>query len=277
MKIQKPFKYMGSKGRFYNEIKEIFLLNKKNTYIDLFAGGMEVTVNLKEEIKNIKVIANVKDEHIESFLKCNKMTIKRYKEFARFLYKDIEKVTVKNLYADKKLWIEVKRKYKKFRKENILNFTDDEIKMVELFASLNNGASLSNSFYSSAKIKKIKIYLDKLKNIEITYNYFNENWSYKDSFILLDPPYLYGTEVVKIAKKGYNYNNIWTEKDDARLVKFIKNNLKNNNVFMIFGSLENNLSKLIQKAFNVDFVVKKYKKSIFGISLDRAEWYCIIK
>lgn len=47
--------------------------------------------------------------------------------------------------------------------------------------------------------------------------------------------------------------------------------------YRYFGSLENNLSKLIQKAFNVDFVVKKYKKSIFGISLDRAEWYCIIK
>lgn len=277
MKIQKPYRYFGSKGRFYNEIKEIFIQSNKSTYIDLFSGGMEVTVNLKEELKNIKVIANVKDEHIESFLKCNKMAIKRYKEFARFLYKDIEKVAVKELYADKKLWAEIKRKYKKFRKDNTLNFKDDEIRMVELFASLNNGASLSNSFYSSAKIEKIKVYLDKLKNIEIMHNYFNENWSYKDSFILLDPPYLCGTEVVKIGKKGYNYNNNWTEKDDTRLVEFVKNNLKNNNVFMIFGSLENNLSKLLQKAFNVNFVIKKYKKSIFGISLDRAEWYCIIK
>ena len=277
MKIQKPFRYFGSKGRFYSEIKEIFIQSKKNTYIDLFAGGMEVAVNLKEDFKNIKVIANVKDEHIESFLMCNKIAIKRYKEFVRFIYKDIEKVTVKELYADKKLWAEIKRKYKKFRKNNTLNFKNDEIRMVELFASLNNGASLSNSFYSSAKIEKIKVYLDKLKNIEIMHNYFNENLSYKDSFILLDPPYLCGTEVVKIGKKGYNYNNNWTEKDDARLVEFVKNNLKNSNVFFIFGSLENNLSKLIQKAFNVDFVVKKYKKSIFGISLDRAEWYCIIK
>ena len=277
MKIQKPFRYFGSKGRFYSEIKEIFIQSKKNTYIDLFAGGMEVAVNLKEDFKNIKVIANVKDEHIESFLKCNKIAIKRYKEFARFLYKNIEKVSLKELYVDKKLWIEIKRKYKKFRKDNTLNFKNDEIRMVELFASLNNGASLSNSFYSSAKIEKIKVYLDKLKNIEIMHNYFNENLSYKDSFILLDPPYLCGTEVVKIGKKGYNYNNNWTEKDDARLVEFVKNNLKNSNVFLIFGSLENNLSKLIQKAFNVDFVIKKYKKSIFGISLDRAEWYCIIK
>ena len=277
MKIQKPFKYMGSKGRFYNEIKEIFLLNKKNIYIDLFAGGMEIAVNLKENIKDLKVIANVKDEHIESFLKCNKMVIKKYNELVNFLYKDIEKISSRFLFADKEKWQIIKNRYKEFWNDNKLNFSEDERKMVELLASMNKGYSLSNSFFSIQKMEKIKIYLKKLKNIDITHNYFNESWSYKDSFILLDPPYLCGTEVVKIGKKGYNYSNIWTEKDDARLVKFIKNNLKNNNVFMIFGSLENNLSKLLQKAFNVDFIVKKYKKSIFGISLDRAEWYCIIK
>lgn len=277
MKIQKPFKYMGSKGRFYNEIKEIFLLNKKNTYVDLFAGGMEIAVNLKEDIKELKVTANVKDEHIESFLKCNKMAIKKYNELVNFLYKDIEKISSRFLFADKEKWQIIKNRYKEFWNDNKLNFSEDERKMVELLASMNKGHSLSNSFFSIQKMEKIKIYLKKLRNIDITHNYFNENWSYKDSFILLDPPYLCGTEVIKIGKKGYNYSNIWTEKDDARLVKFIKNNLKNNNVFMIFGSLENNLSKLIQKAFNVDFVVKKYKKSIFGISLDRAEWYCIIK
>lgn len=277
MKIQKPFKYMGSKGRFYNEIKEIFLLNKKNTYVDLFAGGMEIAVNLKEDIKDLKVTANVKDEHIESFLKCNKIAIKKYNELVNFLYKDIEKISSRFLFADKEKWQIIKNRYKEFWNDNKLNFSEDERKMVELLASMNKGYSLSNSFFSIQKMEKIKIYLKKLKNIDITHNYFNESWSYKDSFILLDPPYLCGTEVIKIGKKGYNYSNIWTEKDDARLVKFIKNNLKNNNVFMIFGSLENNLSKLIQKAFNVDFVVKKYKKSIFGISLDRAEWYCIIK
>ena len=277
MKIQKPFKYMGSKGRFYNEIKEIFLLNKKNIYVDLFAGGMEIAVKLKEDIKDLKVTANVKDEHIESFLKCNKMAIKKYNELVNFLYKDIEKISSRFLFVEKEKWQIIKNRYKEFWNDNKLNFSEDERKMVELLASMNKGYSLSNSFFSIQKMEKIKIYLKKLKNIDITHNYFNENWSYKDSFILLDPPYLCGTEVVKIGKKGYNYNNIWTEKDDARLVKFIKNNLKNNNVFMIFGSLENNLSKLIQKAFNVDFVVKKYKKSIFGISLDRAEWYCVIK
>ena len=213
MKIQKPFKYMGSKGRFYNEIKEIFLLNKKNTYVDLFAGGMEIAVNLKEDIKDLKVTANVKDEHIESFLKCNKMAIKKYNELVNFLYKDIEKISSRFLFADKEKWQIIKNRYKEFWNDNKLNFSEDERKMVELLTSMNKGYSLSNSFFSIQKMEKIKIYLKKLKNIDITHNYFNESWSYKDSFILLDPPYLCGTEVIKIGKKGYNYNNIWTEKD----------------------------------------------------------------
>ena len=128
MKIQKPYRYFGSKERFYNEIKEIFIQSKKNSYIDLFAGGMEVVVNLKEELEYIKVIANVKDEHIESFLKCNKMTIKRYKEFARFLYKDIEKISVKELYADKKLWIEIKNSYLLFLNNVLILIILDKIK-----------------------------------------------------------------------------------------------------------------------------------------------------
>lgn len=278
MKIQKPFLYFGNKGRFYTEIKQIFVESKKEIYIDLFAGGMEVVVNLKEEFKDIKVIANVKDEHIESLLKCNKIAIQKYIKFANFLYENIEKINSKDLYMNKEIWREVKKKYKEVRKNKALNFKYDEIKMIELFASLNHGASLSSSFYSPQKIEKIKIYLEKLKNIEITHELFNKNWRYKDSFILLDPPYLAGTELKKVGEKGYNYSGLWTEKDDEQLVEFIKNNLNNNNVFLVFGSLENNLSKELQKEFkNLDFIVKKYKKSIFGISQERAEWYCLIK
>lgn len=279
MKIQKPFKYMGSKGRFYEEIKQIFIESKKKKYVDLFAGGMEVAVNLKEELKNIDIMVNVRDEHVESLLKCNKSAIKSYMKLVEFLYKDNEKINSRFIFEnDKKTWEEMKVRYKEFWEKNVLNFSVDERNMVELLASVNKGKSLSASFYSAQKIEKIKIYLEKLKNIEITHELFDESWSYKNSFILLDPPYLAGTELKKVGVKGYNYSGLWTEADDKRLVKFVKNNLKNNNAFLIFGSLENNLSKLLQKEFkDLNFTVKKYKKSIFGISLERAEWYCAIK
>lgn len=279
MKVQKPFKYMGSKGRFYNEIKQIFINSGKKKYIDLFAGGMEVALNLKEDLKDIKIVANIKDKHIESLLKNKKTAIKSYLKLVNFLYNKEEKINARHIFEDDKVtWGKMKARYKEFWQKNELNFSTDEQDIIELLASMNKGKSLSASFYSEQKIEKIKIYLDKVKNIKITHELFDENWSYKDSFILLDPPYLAGTELKKVGEKGYNYSGLWTEKDDERLVEFIKNNLDNNNVFLVFGSLNNNLSKELQKKFkNLDFIVKKYKKSIFGISQERAEWYCLIK
>lgn len=91
MKVQKPFKYMGSKGRFYNEIKQIFINSGKKKYIDLFAGGMEVALNLKEDLKDIKIVANIKDKHIESLLKNKKTAIKSYLKLVNFLYNKEEK------------------------------------------------------------------------------------------------------------------------------------------------------------------------------------------
>ena len=47
-----------------------------------------------------------------------------------------------------------------------------------------------------------------------------------------------------------------------RLVNFIKSNLGKNNIFMIFGSLNNNLQHLIKENFPaVKFEIKKYKRS----------------
>lgn len=278
MKIQKPFRYMGSKGRFYKEIKQIFINSGKKKYIDLFAGGMEVPLNLKEDFENIEVVANVKDTHIESFLKNKKTAIKSYLKLVDFVYDKREKIRSRYIFEnDKKTWEEMKAKYKEFWGKNQLNFSKDENNMIELLVGMDKGKSLSTSLYSVPKLEKIKIYLDKTENIEITHNLFNENWTYENSFIFLDPPYLTGIRIKKMSK-GYNYSGLWTEKDDEQLVKFIKNNLNNNNVFLVFGSLENNLSKLLQKEFKeVDFIVKKYKKSIFGISQERAEWYCLIK
>lgn len=55
MIIKKPFGYMGSKGRFYKEIKEIFEENRRDKFVDLFAGAMEVPLNIREEFKSEEI------------------------------------------------------------------------------------------------------------------------------------------------------------------------------------------------------------------------------
>lgn len=165
-------------------------------------------------------------------------------------------------------------------KENYLklieNSTEEERELLLLLGGVGGKSrSLSANFYSEQKIEKLKDYLEVLKKLDIKTEFFNEKWQFSDSFIFLDPPYLLETGAE--GKKGFNYEGDWTEEDDTRLMEFIKNNYGKNNVFMIFGSLNNNLQHLIKENFPaVKFEVKKYKRSFFGCSSERAEWYCLI-
>lgn len=275
---------MGSKGRFYKEIKEVFENSRKEKYVDLFAGGMEVAVNLKEDFPCVQVIANIKNEHVESFLKHRKTLLKQYLKVIDFIYQDIKKedarhvYETRHVYEKKKEWEQLKIRYREFWNENPLGFSTEEKLYIELLCSMNKGRSLSSSFYSENKVQTLKQYLQKIENIHIKTEKFDKNWQFNNSFILLDPPYVLGTKAGNNEKKGYNYKSTWQEEDDSKLVAFIQSNQNRNNVFMVFGSVGNPLSPLIQEAFpEAIFTVKKYKKSMFGRSSEREEWYCIIK
>ena len=53
-KIKVPFPYFGNKGRFYKEIREIFMHNYRDNFIDIFAGAMEIPLSLKNEFEKFK-------------------------------------------------------------------------------------------------------------------------------------------------------------------------------------------------------------------------------
>lgn len=298
MIIKKPFGYMGSKGRFYKEIKEIFEKNRREKFVDLFAGAMEVPLNIREDFK-IEVPANVKDFSLESLIKLNRenKVIELYKNVLNKIFKD-EEIENARLIHDKnpekfkrisknfyEIWFDTcpccLRKIKKTSKKKI--FSKEEEAVISLFfgfAGLNK--YLSSAFYSKVKETNIEKYLKKLETIKITTDKFNKNWIFKDTFIFLDPPYIQKTKADEKGFIGFDYVKKvgvnWTTEDDKELISFIKNNLDNNNVFLVFGSLENNLEKLIKEEFKqAKFIIKEYKKSMFGKITTRAEWFCIIK
>lgn len=127
----------------------------------------------------------------------------------------------------------------------------------------------------------MELYIEALKTIKVTTDLFDENWQFENSFIILDPPYICKTNVGEEGLIGYNYVDDkgvdWTIKDDERLVEFIKKNQNKNNVFLIFGSVDNNLSKLLKENFKCKFIIKEYKKQMFGKLADKAEYFCLIK
>ena len=275
MKIYKVFSYMGNKGKLYKEIKEIFEKSQKRKFVDLFAGGMEVPANLYVD-KGIDIFINVKDTKIEYLLKLNKenRVLEIFEKAVAEVYKNIPLNSTRIIYnTDKVTFKKLKENYL----EVIKKANEKEREVLLLLGGVGGKSrSLSSNFYSEQKIKRLKDYLEVLKKLDIKTEFFNEKWQFSDSFIFLDPPYLLETGME--GKKGFNYEGDWTEKDDVRLIEFIKDNLNRNNIFMVFGSLNNNLQKLIKMSFpGVKFEIKKYKRSFFGCSSERAEWYCIIQ
>ena len=292
-RIKPPFAYFGSKGRFYKEIKEIFEENYRENFVDLFAGALEIPLSFKNEFKELKILANVKDEKIECFLKEKALEV--YKKGLEYIKHDLE-VNARDLYNDEKTKFDEENKiFKnifseccsccgkkiKNKKEHEVFSEDEKTVLQILMGFCGSTTSLSNSFYSPQKLETLEIYLKSLKTIEITNNLFDENMKFKDSFIFLDPPYIQKT--VKKDKKfiGYNYATNkgidWTIDDDERLIQFIKNNQNKNNVFLVFGSIDNNLSKLLKDNFTCEFIEKEYKHSTFGKVTIRSEYFCLIK
>lgn len=296
-RIKVPFPYMGSKGRFYKEIKEIFEENRREKFVDLFAGAMEVPLNLKEEFPELNVEANVKDSKIEALIK-HKDVLGLYEKALIHICGQIDFKSARSLYdLNKAKFNEININFKNiFRNvcpccgkrngdntDNSLFSKDEKEILKALMGFGGKGENLSNSFYSASKIDNLKKYLLGIKKIKIEFKNFDKNWEHRDSFIFLDPPYIQKTKLDKEQNFiGYDYTadggEKWGLQDDGRLIKFIENNLNKNNVFLIFGSAENNLKKLIEKNFkNTEFEEKMYKHQTFGIATDRLEWFCLIK
>lgn len=294
-RISPPFPYFGNKGRFYKEIREIFINNYRDNFIDIFAGAMGISLSLKNEFKDLKVTANVKDEKIESLLKLNPLEL--HSKCLGYLNYD-KNISSRYLYnTDRSKFDEYNKKFKgiffevcpccglkiKNSKENKNKYFDEVEKKVLplLFGFGGSGESLSSSFYSKDRLNKLRNYIEAIKTIEVTTEMFNENNIYNNSFIFLDPPYIQKT--VKKAKKFIGYNYVtnkgldWSVDDDTRLIQFIKNNLNRNNVFLLFGSIGNNLSELLKENFKCEFIEKEYKHSSFGKSTLRSEYFCLIK
>jgi len=167
-------------------------------------------------------------------------------------------------------------------KKNHEIFNDNEKMVLKILMAFGGcSTSLSNSFYSPQKLETLEIYLKSLKTIEITNNLFDENMEFKDSFIFLDPPYIQKINKEEEQFIGYNYASDkgihWSVKDDNRLIEFIKRNQNKNNVFLVFGSVNNNLSRLLKNNFECEFIVKEYKRVTFGKLAEKAEYFCLIK
>lgn len=69
----------------------------------------------------------------------------------------------------------------------------------------------------------------------------------------------------------------WSRDDNERLVAFVENNLGKNNTFLIWGTAENHLEKLIKEKLNGTFTHFTRKANMFGHISERTEYAFLIK
>lgn len=226
--LKSPLNYTGGKHKLLEQIAPLFPTSI-DTFVDLFAGGCNVAVNVDAK----KIIANDIDENI----------INLYKFFKEndfeFIVSEIEKYiesfglsnTSKYGYEKYKTNSSVgvgkynKKAYEKLRAEYNKNPNELMFYTTLVFA-FNNQIRFNSKGEFNTPVNKRDFNKNMKKNLEYFVHRLNElNISFssldfkdikvsKDSFVYIDPPYLATLAV-------YNENGGWNETKEQELLGYM--------------------------------------------------------
>ncbi len=216
--IKSPLNYIGGKHKLINQIAPLFP-NKIDTFVDLFAGGCNVGINIQAD----KTIFNDNLTYLIELFR----TFKNYN--IETTIKHIE-----NRIDEFQLSQTNEQGYKNFRKH--YNQTKITLDLFVLIAysfnhqiRFNNSHEFNNpfgknrsSFNNTMKNNLLK-FIHKLQKDENEFlNNSFESFDFsrltKDDFVYCDPPYLITTGSYNDGKRGFNG---WTEKEEIELLNIL--------------------------------------------------------
>ncbi len=300
IKIKAPFIYTGNKSRHYDIIKKSYIDSGKNNFVDLFAGGLTVPINIKADCGGY-VHANVKDEFIEGLLKIGKeKTLELYGYIMNIILEgEADKV---NFRTDKAAFNRCRDRYNRIFYTNCeccgsrlkISEASDDLHLVATtlcdmcFGSTLRQHSLGYNAFNVSKTEVSSAWFDGVSFIDkVTFDLMNWDSRFEDAFIHLDPPYITSIKESKKGIIGTGYatqtstaDTMWTWAEDDNLIDFIHANLGRGNVFMLWGSIGNHLYDAIQERLpQAEIVEIERFKNIFGRKkVEKVlEYYAIIK
>jgi len=271
--IKSPLNYTGGKFKLLPQILPLFPDNI-NTFIDLFAGGLDVSLNVKAN----KIIANdIVSEVMElmEYLINNK-----YEDIIKEVTSIIREYNLSetniNGYAyynttsnkgvgnfNKKSYLKLRDKYNKGRRNPMFFYT-------MIIFSFNNMIRFNNEHNFNVAVNKrdfnnnlrmkLKKMLDKnIKNIR----FFNRSFEdlkidtlNSNDFVYADPPYL-------ITTANYNENDGWNEELEYKLLDKLNYLNKKGIKFALSNVLEhkgksNDILKEWSKTYNIHYLNHNY-------------------
>lgn len=233
--IKSPLNYIGGKQKILNQILPLLPKNI-NTFVDLFAGGCNVGINVNAN----KIILNDNLTyliHLYETLKMQKLSD---------IFKHIE-----NRISNFELSLTNENGYKTLR--NLYNKEKNPLDLFVLIAysfnhqiRFNNSHEFNNPFgknrscYNTSTQQNLERFTNKLQsNNIILSNKSFENFDFSSlnhgDFVYCDPPYLITTGSYNDGKRGFKG---WTEKEELLLLENLNWLNKNNINFALSNVLE---------------------------------------
>lgn len=210
--IKSPLNYIGGKYKILPQIIKFFP-EKIDTFIDLFAGGLNVAINVNAK----KIYCN----------DINNYVIDIYKAFQNYSIEDLLHY-IDDTISHHHLSITDKDAYISFR--NYYNQTKNPLDLYVLVCysfnyqfrfnnkhEYNNPFGRNRSHFNPAMRKNLIKFHDKIKDITFqTVNFKNYNIDNlrENDFLYADPPYLITCGSYNDGKRGFEG---WTETDDKLL------------------------------------------------------------
>ena len=235
--IKSPLNYTGGKYKLLPQILPLFPDNI-DTFIDLFAGGCNVGVNVQAN----KIICN---DYVKPLIDLyNEFKNNSVNEIYNYIFKIIEKYN--NYKNPLDLYICICYSFNNQIRFNLNN-------------KFNMPFGKNRSNFNQALQNRLKLFIHKLNNIEFTNISFEELNVYKlnkDDFVYCDPPYL-------VTCASYNENNGWNETKERELLNLLDNLHKNNIRFALSNVLENkgksnDILKEWSKKYNIHHLNNTY-------------------
>lgn len=261
--LKSPLNYTGGKFKLLNQIIPLFPQKTVN-FVDLFAGGCNVSLNIKAE----KIICN---DNL-------KFLIDLYKKFQTLSYCDILNYIEKQVIQFE-LSLTNEEGYKKIRA-----FYNKEKNPLDLFIltafSFNHQIRFNNqhqfntpfgrerSCFNETMRLKLFQFVDKIQNtnIEFTcfdFDKFDLSFLTENDFVYCDPPYLISLATYNDGKRGFTG---WGEYEEIKLLKLLDNLHQKNIKFA--------LSNILEHKAKTNSILKKWleKNSFLNINYINAHY-----
>lgn len=257
--VKFPLNYVGGKYKLLKQILPLFPKDIKN-FVDLFAGGCNVGVNVEAEniYANdcnhvlIDILEYLKENDIKTIENHIFDTIKKYKlsnssKFGYAFYDTTSQVGLGKY--NKEQYLKLRAEYNK--KHNI------QLLLVLIIFSFNNFIRFNSKGEFNLPVNKrdftknmqenLRKFSKRLKEINIKFSKldFKNFIPQKEAFVYIDPPYLISTAV-------YNETNGWTKQHEANLLSYL-NKLDSQ-------GLKFALSNVLENKGNINTLLKEWTK-----------------